>query len=128
MLMVDISSNNYIIDFVCTYNHIKELEESEDLYRIQMLQAFGLRQFDEEKINLISENLYQQYKDNVYIKKLIKADIMKANDIFNDDLAQFRMLFGYDLFYLFHNLLINLINDIDIDMKNYDKLLSINIS
>jgi len=128
MLMVDISSNNYIIDFVCTYNYIKELEESEDLYRIQMLQAFGLTQFHEEKINLITENLYQQYKDNVYIKKLIKADIMNANSMFNDDLAQFRMLFGYDLFYLFHNLLINLINNIDIDMKNYDKLLSIDIS
>ena len=126
MLKVDISSNNYIIDFVCTYNYIKELEESEDLYRIQMLQEFGLRQFHEEKINLITENLYEQYKNNVYIKELIKTDIININNIFNDELAHFRMLFRYDTFHLLHNLLSSLIDNTKISDKNYDKLLSIN--
>ena len=31
---------NYITDFVCTYQLIKDLEESDMLYRTQLIQAF----------------------------------------------------------------------------------------
>ena len=69
-------------DFVCTYQHIEELDEAELLYRTQLLQAFGLvRILMKIKINNITEQLYEKYKDNIYIDKMIKADIMKINEI-----------------------------------------------
>ena len=121
--MVDISSN-YVTDFACTYQYTTDIDMSDQLYKIQMLQAFGLANFDEEKINNITEQLYEKYKDNIYIDKMINADIMKINEIFPDKLSQFRMYFGYDTFHVFHNLLCALINNTAVNNENYNNLIS----
>ena len=54
----------YETDFICTYQYIKE-DDSEIIYRSQLLQAFGLENFEEEKINSITEELYEKYKNNI---------------------------------------------------------------
>jgi hypothetical protein len=123
--MVGIS--DYKTDLVCTYQYIEEDDESEILYRSQLLQAFGLADFDEEKINSTTEQLYEKYKDNIYIDKMIKADIMKINEIFPDKVTQFRMYFGYETFHLFHNLLCALINNTSINDKSYNNLINNNL-
>lgn len=115
---------NYITDFICTYQRIKDLEDSTLLYRLQFLQAFNLKNFDEEKINTITEQLYEKYKDNPYIDKLIETDAQHVNDFSSDKLTCFRIYFGYEIFYLFHNLLCSLINNTSIDTNNYNKLLN----
>lgn len=104
------TSSNYITDFVCTYKQIEDPDESNLLYRIQLLQAFGLERFDEDSIDKITTNLYEKYKDNIYINKLLTADVMKINDYLPDRITCFRLYFGYDTFYLFHGLLCSLIN------------------
>ena len=35
--------SNYVIDFVCTYQYIKELDESELLYRTQLITSIWSR-------------------------------------------------------------------------------------
>ena len=122
-IVCDISANRYEANFNCTYQHILDLTDSELLYQIQFLQAFNLEVFDEDTINKISEELYKKYKNNKYIIAIIKSDIMKINNIIQDDLLQFRMYFGYGTFYLFHKLLCNLINNKLIDEENYNKLI-----
>lgn len=112
----------YETDFICTYQFIKEDDESDIIYRSQLLQAFGLENFEEDKINNVTEELYEKYKDNMYIKKILESDIMKIKDIFPDKLTQFRMYFGYETFHLFHSLLCSLINNSVINHDTYKKL------
>ena len=121
--MSDISVNRYQTDFYCTYQHIIDLTDSVLLYQIQLLQVFNLEVFDEEKINMITEELYKKYKNNEYMITIMKSDIMKINVMCQDELLRFRMYFGYDTFYMFHKLLCNLINNKLIDKENYNKLL-----
>lgn len=109
-------STNYITDFVCTYKQIDNMEESTLLYRMQLLQAFGLYTFDENSINKITTDLYENYKDNIYIEKLLAADVMKINNFLPDRITYFRLYFGYDTFHIFHSLLCSLINS-DINTK-----------
>ena len=40
--------------------------------------------------------------------------------LFPDKIIQFRIYFGYETFYLFHNLLCTLINNTVINNKNYN--------
>lgn len=104
-------NNNYITDFKCTYNLIDYDEDSDNLYRIQLLQAFDLKIFDDTIINDKINILYNEYKNNYYIKKLIEK--IKENNITNDDICAFMYYFSYDNFYNFHDLLTILINNND---------------
>ena len=119
----DISTNRYQTDFSCTYQYMTDLTNSELLYKVQLLQAFNLEVFDDDIINMITEELYKKYKNNKYIIAIIKSDIMKINIMFQDELLRFRMYFGYETFYMFHRLLCNLINNKLIDEENYNKLI-----
>lgn len=121
--MVDLSLN-YVTDFTCTYQRIQDPDESELLYKIQLLQAFGLDEFDETIINNTTEQLYEKYKDNKYIVGIISADIMEINKIFLDKATQFRIYFGYETFHMFHNLLCTIIKNVSTNDINYNKLIN----
>lgn len=114
----------YQSNFLCTYQYIKEEEDAFMLYQIQLLQAFNLGNFDEDKINKITENLYKKYKTNKYIVAIINSNIVKNIFDENDDLTKFRMYFGYDTFHLLHPLLCNLINNKQINKESYNKLIN----
>ena len=72
-------------------------------------------------INKITEDLYQKYKENKYIIKIIQSNIDNIKDIKNiedinkliqdDNLTKFRLYFRYDTFHLLHSLLCSLINN-----------------
>ena len=118
--------SQYQSDFLCTYQYIKNKDNSEDsllLYQVQLLQAFNLGNFDDDIINKITENLYEKYKNNKYIVAIINSNIMKnVQFVENDDLTKFRMYFGYDTFHLLHPLLCNLINNKEVNKESYNKL------
>ena len=134
----------YITDFVCTYNLIDEYEDSFWLYQIQILQAFNLEQFNDEKVNVVTEQLYEQYKNNSYIIAILrsnhnemdKMDKMDEMDEMNkidemdkmdkmDELTKFRSCFNYNTFYLIHSVLCSIINNMKINEKNYNKIIEI---
>ena len=52
----------YKTDFMCTYNLIEDYNDSFILYQVQLLLSFNTRIFDDEKINYITEQLYEKYK------------------------------------------------------------------
>ena len=50
----------YQTDFICTYKNIDDSMEQEDLYRIQLLQAFDMDTWDDKKVNSVTESLFKQ--------------------------------------------------------------------
>lgn len=116
-------SINYITDFVCTYNLIDNLSESNMLYQIQLLQAFNLNIFDDIIINKITEELYEKYKTNTYIEQII-ASTNKI--IINDNLTLFRMCYGFDTFHLIHSILCALISEKPVNDEKFNNLINYN--
>ena len=68
------------LDFVCTYKLINDdMQESNMLYQIQLLQSFNLSQFDEKQINQKIEIIYNQIKNHPQIIQLINL-VKQKND------------------------------------------------
>lgn len=99
----------YNIDFECKYY----LDDSDDLYRSEILKAFDLNDWDDKIMNDKMDTLYNHLKECEFVIKLIKK--LKENKEFSvflffisqdgGDEAVFRLLFNYDYFHLFHSLL-----------------------
>jgi hypothetical protein len=116
----------YISDFVCTYNLISDLDDSELLFRTQLLQAFipeylevgNEKSLDEgfDEINKITEELFDSYGSNNIIKKLMKKCPGDSDEI------KFQLCFSYQFFYLMHKILCGLINN-NLDEEVCNKLI-----
>lgn len=73
---------NYVSDFICTYNLIDDLEDSELLFRTQLLQAFIPKYLEKEnkksleegfqEIDKITEELFNKYGSNKIVKRLME--------------------------------------------------------
>lgn len=103
------------INFLCTYHLIKDYTESFMMYKIQFLQIFELDEYDDNIINEKVEKLYNKVKDKEVIKKIINN-----KKIYDDDLASFMLYFRYDTLYIFHKILINVLEDKS--MESYSNL------
>ena len=98
----------YDDSFVCTY-HLLEDDSSDELYRVQFLQAVGLQEWDDDKVDYEIDAIYAsackapwvaaaitRLRDN----SAIGAWLAQLGSI-NDEVA-FRLLFGYEYFHLTH--------------------------
>lgn len=114
---MDINTN-----FLCTYQLLENYEESFMLYKVQFLQMFNIEEYDDNLINSKVENLYNKIKDNEIIKKLIAN-----NKYYEDNLASFMLYFRYDTLYIFHKILINILNNNNINEYNnlYEEIIKI---
>jgi hypothetical protein len=102
------------IDFICTYKLIEEdageIGLKQLLYQLQLLQALGMSEYDENNINIKINTLYTQLKDITFIRDLIAEN--KHSIQLQDDELVFRTFFSYDYFDLFHKCLYRYFNDI----------------
>lgn len=103
----------YQTDFICTYKLMDE-EFTDDLYQIQILQAFNLEKWDDNVINNICFELYalltksdtifrdiiENAKKNINIKNMSDSVIDNCDE--DGDKIIFTLLFTYDYFDLFH--------------------------
>jgi hypothetical protein len=103
----------YQTDFICTYKLMDD-EFTDDLYQIQILQAFNLEKWDDNVINTLCFELYtiltksdnifrdiiERAKKNIDITNIYDSVIDKDDE--NDDKIIFSLLFTYDYFDLFH--------------------------
>lgn len=97
----------YHADFICTYKLMDNDDDRNDLYQIQILQAFGLRHFNEDEMSENVLQLYHQLKDCNEIQEILEEGV-KANPQMNMTHAiMFICLFSYDFFDLFHKCLID---------------------
>jgi len=95
----------YDSSFKCTYHLIDEKIESDILYQIQFMQAFKMTdKWNETNINEGITFIYNLLNTNNTGKLLLS----KINS--NEDPDKWLFLFSYDYFYLFHDLIIKLVN------------------
>lgn len=88
-------------------NNIDDI--SDDLYRSQFLQAFRLKKWNENLINEKIDFLQKTLENDSNGKLILKT--MKEYSRFPIDNIEVMLLCSYDYFYLFHNCIIELIND-----------------
>jgi hypothetical protein len=130
----------YITDFVCTYKKLKDEIDSDNLYRIQYLQAFDINDYNFKTINEKLEDLFFYFKndkngleimeslfkkkDKYYFLNFI-CDQTKDNKTNLEEFSNiFFILFCYDLFDLMHNCLNDLFNNGYISENNKELLIN----
>lgn len=110
---------SYITDFVCTYHLIEDPDDSDNLFRLQFLQAFNYeptKQSLEEcfnKISITTNELYDLYKNSELIKQLIDKIKISNPDYNNEnnEFIMFQLCFSYSYFYMMHKVLCTLMNN-----------------
>jgi len=101
---------DYQYDFVCTYKLMDTPEEQEQLYRVQMLQAFNLNVWNDQRINDIILNLFSLLYLNADFKTILQkarnnTNIVKFVETLNVEYTEdliFISLFNYEYFDLLH--------------------------
>ena len=98
----------YDDSFVCTY-HLLEDDSTDELYRIQFLQALGLHEWDDDKVDSEINAIYANTSKAPWVAAAVArlrhdspvAAWLAQFGTINDEMV-FRMLFGYDYFHLTH--------------------------
>jgi hypothetical protein len=111
--------------------------EQENLYRIQLLQAFDLEEWNDENFNTTLQQLYKRLensdallqilakaKNNAnFINLLAKFDIDIADSANSSNEIYFTVLFNFTCFDLFHRCLVDYMRDGVIQPNHLNKLL-----
>jgi hypothetical protein len=109
----------YDFNMICTYCKIKDFYESDILYKIQFLQLFFLKNYDDKVINNTSYLLFKHFYHNNKIKELLEETSLK-----DDLLTAFRMFFAFPTLHMFHKLLCDFYHEKDFDEENYKQLIN----
>ena len=130
---------SYQSDFICTYKLMDD-EYTEELYQIQILQAFNLKYWDDIIVNRSCFELYtlltnsnkifttivEKAKKNINIKNRYNSIIENCeNDDDDDDMIIFSLLFTYDYFDLFHKCICDFFQKGEISLKSLNALMNI---
>lgn len=123
----------YQTDFLCTYKLMSDLSYQDELYKIQLLQAFDLEQWNDDKVHEIIENIYSLMKNTNEMKQIIEKS--KKNDNINtllnnfnksgnnDEYTIFTILFNFSTFDLLHRVIIDFLRNKKIEEIHLNKLL-----
>ena len=125
----------YQADFICTYKRMDNPDDQEQLYRIQLLQAFDSNDFDDEKINATIADLYEEmnklFKD-VFIKARQNESIIEMIDYLRlsgeerleeNDII-FNLLFKFEYFDLLHRCIVDYLLNNTIHEKYFTNLMN----
>lgn len=86
-----------VLDFIPTYHLIKDdINDSNNLYQIQLLQLFNLKHYNESLLNKKIDLLYSHLQSYNQIINLIQLIKDKNPNILIDDNTCFTILFSYD--------------------------------
>ena len=116
----------YNFDFNVTYNHCPE-EKKNAQYQKDILGVFNLTNtsVDFKQLNKIQEQLYENYKNDEKIIKII--DFFQNNQtLFPLNIPKqtfFVLLFQFDYFFTFHNCLQDLNKNNEISEINYNNII-----
>ena len=124
----------YSYDFICTYKLLKDYKDndidpnendhlSSMLYQMQLLEAFNLKIFDENKMKISQEELYTKIKNHDQFVKIFDLIKEKFPQLCADNLGAFIILFSYDYFDIFHRCLIDYFTKKLIEEDNYNTLI-----
>ena len=131
----------YQPEILCTYHLIDDYELSEDLYKIQFLQIFGIDQSipenldAESQIEVIITSIFTDISNNAEYKIIeskannniaINDILLACNSVVNGTTNEliFRLLFNYDFLHKFHRCISDFILYGTISPKNLENLIT----
>ena len=99
----------YDISFYCTYKMMDSDEDKTAMYQYQLLDAFGLKEYDSNKINVEVMSIYNKIKNCPQFKEICEAcgTNEQFKDFKNDEVIMFICFFSFDTFDLFHKCLVD---------------------
>ena len=110
----------YHADFFCTYKLMDEVEDQEKMYCIQLLQAFGLEDWDDDTVNASLLELYTEMQEDANLQAillkvsneeslqlLINMANAETHSALDKQMILFNLLFQYDTFDLIHRCIID---------------------
>ena len=103
-----INATEYVTDFVCTYHLVEDEDDSDTLYKFQLLQAFGLTIWDDSTVARITDILYEKFGGIERIALLANEQAERCPFCDTDEL-KFHFLFGYETFHLLHAHIVDLV-------------------
>jgi len=126
----------YQADFICTYKLMENELDQEDLYRIQLLQAFDLNEWDDEAINAIILDLYarvsHEFKEifekarrNETILEMLAFFKLSGEKRLEENDIIFKLLFKFEYFDLLHRCIVDFLLNQTIQHKYLANLLNI---
>jgi len=126
----------YQADFICTYKLMENEADQEDLYRIQLLQAFDLNDWDDEAINAIILDLYarvsSEFKEifekarrNETILEMLAFFKLSGEKRLEENDIIFKLLFKFEYFDLLHRCIVDFLLNQTIQHKYLANLLNI---
>lgn len=121
----------YQADFICTYRLMDNENDQEQMYRIQLLQAFDLNVLDDNVINTTIQELYAKLKDSPEFKEIFTQarenkmiiEILELLNLSDDDII-FQLLFKFEYFDLLHRCIVDFLLNGSVDAKYSSKLLA----
>lgn len=129
----DTHTIRYCSDFICTY-HLHDLEDQDDMYKCQMVQAFMIEDWYDDIVNKTVRNLYNEITSETnphYLENKAQMERLfqnQENSILSneknsnskqkskskikiDRIVLFQALFGFDYFFKTHKLISNFLNN-----------------
>jgi len=117
---------NYCDDFICTY-HMHDEEDQDDIYKCQIIQAFMIEDWRDDKVNKTVRKLFSEFtnesnphylENNAQMERLYERmnGFLFPNDTNNinnkkKQFVLFQYLFGFDYFFKTHSLICNFLNN-----------------
>ena len=124
----------YQADFICTYKLMDDEDDKNTLYQFQLLQAFDMIQWNDDRIYKEITAIYETMKTSsefaellLYAKKKLdtaelRTIIALAQGAEIEDIVIFQLLFQYDFFDLLHNCISEYLNNAALSQNTADKL------
>jgi hypothetical protein len=102
----------YNTTFLCTYKLHDDEDDQDTIYRQEYLYAFGLKEYESDKIMKTLEYIYEKLKTNTDFIEILESHfhfINKNNNKNHEAVLQF--LFSFHTFNIFHACLVYLLSD-----------------
>ena len=127
--------NQFQTDFRCTYKRMLDPEDQENLYRIQLLQAFNMNTWDDDAINDTVTEIYRKISQDtdfkiIFVKAQNNKSLNEMLALFNEDesIEQneiiFTMLFKYEYFDLLHRCISDYLREGQIKKDKFEMLIN----
>ena len=116
----------YDTNFICTYQLIDDIDESDTLYKIQFLQACCLDEWEDKCVNEICKLIYDKMSGCERGLTILKnCNKWSPFPITSDDLSMSAIILCcFELFHLTHNCMIDLLTTNEITDKSYNKMMA----
>ena len=99
----------YDTSFYCTYKMMDSDEDKTAMYQFQLLEAFGLKEYNDDAIKGEISSIYSKIKECPQFKEICEAcgTNEQFEDFKNDEVIMLICFFSFDTFDLFHKCLVD---------------------